>query len=122
MRSQRSPIFPNQVIPLYTFAIALFAGRKVGRSPLQWCCDWLGDRISEISSSDRASFSAGYLGQRLNQFFAQTIADFPKLDYFSSNPCDRPTQQRKNRAIAFFLAMVAIASANASKMAEYSSF
>jgi hypothetical protein len=49
----------------------------------------LGDRSSEISSSDRANFPAGLLGQ----FFARTIAaitDFLKLDYFSSNPCDHP--------------------------------
>jgi hypothetical protein len=49
------------------------------------------------------------------------IADLLKLDYFSSNPCDHPIQQKKNRAIAFCLTMVAIASANASKMAERSS-
>jgi hypothetical protein len=60
----------------------------------------ISDRTSEISSSDRASFPAGLLGQRLGQFFSQTItamADLLKLDYFSLNPCDRPIQQRKEQ-------------------------
>jgi hypothetical protein len=51
----------------------------------------------------------------------EAITDLLKLDYFSSNPCDRPIQQ-KNRVIAVSLAMAAIVSANASKMAEYFSF
>jgi hypothetical protein len=50
------------------------------------------------------------------------IADFLKLDYFSLNPCDHPVQRKKSRVIVFSLAMVAIASAYASKMAECFSF
>jgi hypothetical protein len=37
-----------------------------------------------------------------------SITDFLKLDYFSSNPCDRPIQQKKYRLVAFSFAMVAI--------------
>jgi hypothetical protein len=77
-----------------------------------------GDRTPAISSSDRASFPAGFLGQRLGQFFAQTIAaiaDLLKLDSFFSDPCDRPIKWKKSTAIAFSLVMVAISFANASK-------
>jgi hypothetical protein len=66
----------------------------------------LGDRTSETNSSDRASFPAGLLGQRLGYFVSQTIVEVAvllKLDYFSSNPCDRPAQWKKSRAIAFSL-------------------
>jgi hypothetical protein len=45
--------------------------------------DWQGDRISEISSSDRASFPAGHLGQRLGQFCC------------ADDRCDHPIQQKK---------------------------
>jgi hypothetical protein len=43
----------------------------------------LGDRIPEISSSDRASFPAGLLGQRLGQF------------YCIDERCDRQSSQAR---------------------------
>jgi hypothetical protein len=36
------------------------------------------------------------------------IADFLKLDYFSSSLCDRPVRRKKSTVIAFSFAMVAI--------------
>jgi hypothetical protein len=83
-----------------------------------------GDRILEISSSDRASFPVGFLGQRLDQLCCTNdrwIANLLKLDYFFK-PMRSPCLTEENYGDRIPLAMVAIASANASKMAECSSF
>jgi hypothetical protein len=84
--------------------------RGIGFAPNECLFSILGDRISEISSSDRASFPAGFLGQRLGQFCC-------RVDHF-----DHPISWKKSRAIAFSLAMVAITFANASKIANRSFF